>query len=462
MNNKKVTFGKAVIPIIFLILSLAYTIFLIEGDAHMPILATAVVAAVAALASGYSWEKLEEGIIETLSETLQSMLIFCIIGIVIGMWILGGIVPTMIYYGLQIISPKFFLVTACLICCIVSSATGSSWTTIGTVGIALIGMAQGLGVPMAMAAGAIVSGAYFGDKMSPLSETTNLAPAVSGTTLFEHVRHMVYTTGPSLLISLIIYTVLGFKYSNPDFNTEQLNVILNGLRQEFTITPILLIPPLFIIIMVIKKIPAIPGLIISSLLGALSAIVFQNAGAAEIIQSAQYGYVSNSGIKVIDELLTGGGLNSMMWPLSLVFITMSLTGIMDKSGMIEALVEKILSRSNSIGGLIAATILTCISVNVTTGDQYLAIVLPGKMYKRKYEEYGLHLKNLSRSLEDAGTLTSPLIPWGACGVFVASTLKVATIEYLPFAFLNLINPIVAIIYGFTGFSIEKVKKELVE
>ncbi len=457
-KDGNISFLRSMIPIIFLIISLTLTLRYYGGDAHMPILATAVVAAVVALASGYSWSELEKGILDTLSDTLQSMLIFCIIGIVIGMWIIGGIVPTMIYYGLKIISPKIFLPTACLICGVISLATGSSWTTAGTVGIALIGMGHGLGIPLPMVAGAIISGAYFGDKMSPLSETTNLAPAVAGANLFDHIEYMIYTTGPSLIISLILYGILGARYSGTNFNPESLNLILEGLTNEFKISPFLLIPPLFIIIMVIKKTPAIPGLIISSLMGMLSAIITQGAQMNEIVAAAHYGYVSESGAEVIDELLTGGGLDSMMWPLSLVFISMSLAGIMEKSGMIDAIAQKILSFSNSTGSLILATVLTSISVNIATGDQYLAIVFTGKMYKNEYEKKGLPPKLLSRTLEDSGTLTSPLIPWGACAVFMATTLNVRTVDYLPYAFLNIINPIIAIVYGYTGLTIKKEKR----
>jgi NhaC family Na+:H+ antiporter len=458
-NKIHINFGISMIPVIFLIISLTLTVNYFHGEAHMPILATAIVAGAIALASGYSWEELEKGIIDTLHGTLQSMLIFCIIGIVIGMWILGGIVPSMIYYGLKLISPKIFLLTACLICSIVSLATGSSWTTAGTVGIALMGMGHGLGIHLPLVAGAIVSGAYFGDKLSPLSDTTNLAPAVTGIDIFTHIKHMIFTTTPSYIITLILYGILGLKYSSANFNPESLNLILEGLNSSFKISPINLIPPLFIIVMVAIKIPAILGLIISSLLGMLFAIVYQGSTMTDVVGAAHYGYVSNSGIEVMDSLLSGGGLDAMMGPLSLVFMSMSLAGIMEKSGMIDSIAQTILSLSKSVGGLISATVFTCISVNLVTGDQYLSIVFTGKMYKKEYEKQNLHPKNLSRTLEDAGTLTSPLIPWGACGVFMATTLNVSTMEYLPYAFLNLINPIIAIIYGYLGFTIVKLNKE---
>lgn len=461
MENKepKISFWLALVPIVFLAVALAITVNIYEGDAHIPILITAVVAAAIAMASGFSWEVLEKGIIDTLSASLQSILIFCIIGIVIGMWILGGIVPSMIYYGLKIASPRFFLLTACLISSVVSLATGSSWTTAGTVGIALVGMGYGLGIPLPMVAGAVVSGAYFGDKISPLSDTTNLAPAVTGIDIFTHIKHMLYTTTPSYLITLLLYTFLGLKYGGSGADTQSLQVIFDGLKGIFYISPLLLIPPTFIIIMVIKKIPAIVGLSISFLLGGLCALLFQGANVGDLVNAAHYGYVSSSGIDVIDKLLTGGGLDSMMWPLSLVFMSMSLAGIMESSGMVDVLAQKILSYARSTGGLILATVLTCISVNIVTGDQYLSIVFTGKMYSKEYKLRRLHPKNLSRTLEDAGTLTSPLVPWGACAVFMATTLKVSTLDYLPYAFFNLINPVVAVIFGYLGFSIEKLKEE---
>lgn len=464
MNNKKreMTFTKALIPIIFLIVSLVITIQGSDGDAHMPILATAIVAAIIALSSGYTWQELEDGIIDTFFSSLSSMLIFCIIGVVIGTWILGGIVPSMIFYGLKMISPKVFLVTACIISALIALATGSSWSTLGTVGIALMGIGHGLGIPGSITAGALVSGAYFGDKMSPLSDTTNLAPAVSGTNVFEHIKYMIYTTTPALIISLILYGIIGLRYSSTTVDTGALNVILDGMQSQFTISPILLLPPFFIVFMVVKKISAIPGLIMTSLLGILCAVIFQGSGVGEVINAAQYGYASDSGVAVIDELLTGGGLQSMMWPLSLVLISVSMAGIMRVSGMIEILAKKILSFAKKQGGLILATVLTAIGVNLTTGDQYLAIIFTGTMYKDEYNKQSLDPRVLSRTLEDAGTMTSPLIPWGACGVFVAATLGVSTFAYVPFAFLNLLTPIIAVIYGYTGWFVDKIDDSSVE
>lgn len=455
--NKKIPFKWSLVPVIFLVVALVLTLRFFNGAPHIALFAAAIAAAVVAFKFDYKWKYLEEGIVAMLSNTLPSMLIFCIIGMVIGVWMLAGVVPTMIYYGLQIVSPKYFLFTACLISCIVSLSTGSSWTTVGTVGIALIGMGHGLEIPLPMVAGAIVSGAYFGDKMSPLSDTTNLAPAAAGCGLFEHITHMVYTSGPSILISLVIFFIMGLKYGSAQVDSSAVEVLLLDINGAFVISPLLLLPPVMIIVIVIKKIPAIPGLVSGVIIGVLFAIIVQGENMTAIVEAMHYGFTSNTGNTTLDELLTRGGLDSMMWPLSLVFMSLSFAGIMERSGMIQSIADVILSFSKSTGSLILSTALTCIGVNTLTGDQYLSLVFTGEMYKKAYSDKGLHPKNLSRTLEDSGTLTSPLIPWNACAVFMASTLGVPTMAYLPFAFFNLLNPIIAVFYGYTGITIAKVE-----
>lgn len=454
--KKQATVLHALIPIVFLIASLMYTIFVLEGSPHIPlVLSACVAAAVAMLGLGYSWAELEEGMVETIKMSMGAIIILLVIGMIIGTWILGGVVPAMIYYGLQILSPSIFLVTACLLCCIVSLATGSSWTTAGTVGIALIGIGTSLQIPMEITAGAIISGAYFGDKMSPLSDTTNLAPAMAGTTLFEHIRHMVYTTGPALIISLVIYGIMGIKFGGNELDATAIQQVLDGLSATFTINPILLLAPVLVIVMVVLKVPAIPGLFGGTLLGALMAVVFQGADLGSIISAMNDGFVSESGIEVIDTLLTRGGLQSMMFTVSLILCAMCFGGVMEKAGFLEAVARAILTFAHSTGSLVLATIITIVAINILAGDQYLSIVIPGRMYKGIFEERGLHPKNLSRCLEDAGTLTSPLVPWNTCGSFMSTTLGVATLAYAPYCFLNLINPFISIFYGFTGITMEK-------
>lgn len=455
-EKKEAKLIHALIPIIYLILALYFGMQVWGADVHIPILSAAIVAgAVAMFSLGFTWAELEEGIVETIKMSMGAILILMIIGAIIGTWILAGIVPTMIFYGLKIISPSIFLMATLLICSVVSLSTGSSWTTAGTVGIALIGVGGGFGIPLPIVAGAIISGAYFGDKMSPLSDTTNLAPAVAGSNLFDHIRHMILTTGPSYVISLVLYGIIGIKYASNTLDTAAIDAILNGLSSQFTINPLLLLAPILVIAMVVMKVPAIPGLIGGVILGGIFAAAFQGAGMADVLGAAHYGFESATGIDAIDSLLSRGGLDSMMWTVSLILIAMSFGGIMEKSGMLEALAREIMKFATNTGNLILATVLTIIAFNLVAGDQYLAIVIPGRMYKPMFDKMGLDPVNLSRVLEDAGTLTSPLVPWNSCGLFMSGTLGVATFAYAPFAFLNLLNPLVSIFYGYTGITMKK-------
>ncbi|WP_454054255.1 Na+/H+ antiporter NhaC [Clostridium sp. Marseille-Q7071] len=453
---------EALLPIIILAICLSVGIILYEASAHIPLVIGSIIASLVALRLGFKWKDLEKGFINSIQMSMQAIIILMIIGIIIGSWILSGTVPTMIYYGLKIISPGIFLLATCIMCSIVSLATGSSWTTVGTVGIALLGIGQGLGFSTPLVAGAVISGAYFGDKMSPLSDTTNLAPAMAGSELFDHIKHMIYTTGPSMIIALVLYGILGLKYAGKELDVTQINTILDGLQRSFNITPLLLIPPVVVIVLVVKKIPAIPGLIAGAILGGLFAILFQSSSFGDIINVMNLGYVGNSGVQMVDELLNRGGLQSMMPTVSLIMCAMTFGGIMEKSGCLGLLAESLLKLAVNTGSLILVTVVSCIFTNLISGDQYLSIVIPGRMYKDEYVKRGLAPKNLSRTLEDAGTMTSCLIPWSNCGAFMSSTLGVPTLSYLPFTFLNLINPLVAIFYGYTGITIEKIKSENVK
>lgn len=453
-KSRNMTFGKAILPIIFLIVALFWSLKWGTGYSQIPLVTTSIIAALIAIQSGYKWSEIEEGIIHTIQTSMQAILIMMVIGMLVGTWILSGIVPTMIYYGLQIISPGIFLIATLVICSIVSLACGSSWTTASTVGIALLGIAQGLGIPSHIAVGAIISGAYFGDKMSPLSETTNLAPAVAGSTLFDHIKHMVYTTGVSYIISIILFGIIGMKYSGNQIDGSSLSLIMDGLSGQFTISPLLLLPPIIVIVMVMKKIPALPGLLCGVVLGGLFAVFFQGASVYSVVESAHFGFASDSGIEVVDSLLSRGGMDGMMFTVSLIMCAMVLGGVLESTQMIEAISAKVLTVVKSTGSLIAATVLTSVGTNIVTGDQYLAIIIPGKMYKGMYESHRLKPKNLSRALEDAGTLTSPLVPWNVCGAFMASTFGVATFAYLPFAFINYLTPMISILFGYLNITIE--------
>ena len=455
-TKKQATLAHAFIPIIVLMAVLSVAVLVLDADPHIPLIIAIIAAALVAMFSlGYTWDEVEKGAIDTIQMSMQAILILMTIGTLIGTWVLSGTVPAMIYYGLQILSPGIFLVATVIIASIVSVATGSSWTTAGTVGVALMGVGQGLGIPNYIVAGAVVSGAYFGDKMSPLSDTTNLAPAMAGSTLFEHINYMFYTTVPSLLISLVLYGIIGAKYSGSAMDTANIDIILSGISGSFNISPWLLLPPVVVIVLVVLKMPALPGLISGTVLGGLFAAIFQGSGLGDIIDAAHYGFEADTGIEMVDDLLSGGGLDSMMWTVSLILLAMVFGGIMEQTGMLGAIGNAILKFANSTGSLVTATILTSIAVNILAADQYLAIVIPGRMYKDIYDERGLEPRLLSRTLEDAGTLTSPLIPWNTCGAFMHSALLVSPLAYAPFAFLNIINPIIAIIYGFTGFGIKQ-------
>ncbi|MGH4122159.1 MAG: Na+/H+ antiporter NhaC [Clostridium sp.] len=454
---------EALIPVVATIALLMYCVlpaFKVNQPVHVPLIFGTLIASIMAITRlGYSWKDIEEGIVSTISSTMQAILILAIIGMIIGTWILGGIVPTLIYYGLQILSPSIFLVATCILCAIVSIATGSSWTTAGTVGIALMGVAAGLGIPAPMAAGAIISGAYFGDKMSPLSDTTNLAPAMAGANIFDHIKHMIYTTGTSLAIALVGYAILGFKFAGTKIDVSKIDTITDLMSKNFTITPFLLIIPIIVIIMVAKKVPAIPGLFIGVLLGGIAAMITQGASFADVMNSMQIGVVSKTGNVVLDTLLTRGGYQSMMFTISLILAALSFGGTLEKTGMLGTLANSVLKYANSTGSLVTATIFTSIFSNILAGDQYLSIVLPGKMYKDEFHKRGLAPRNLSRCLEDAGTITSPLVPWNTCGLTMSTSLGVSTWAYFPYCFLNLVNPLVSIFFGFTGITMMKLEDD---
>ena len=456
---KIIPFKMAVIPIIFLVLVLSTTIVIFDQSAHIPLILAAATASLVAFKYKYSWKMLESFMIHGISMTIVPMLILILVGIMIGTWILAGVVPTMIYYGLQVLSPKIFLLATLLICSIVSLGTGSSWSTVGTVGVALIAVGQGLGIPAPLVAGTIISGAYFGDKMSPLSDTTNLAPAVAGTDLFSHIKHMTYTTIPSYIIAAIIYTIIGFYYSSGNIETETIDGILNALNSTYTINIFLLVPPVFVILMVVKKVPPMPALLVGSIIGGIFAIFMQGTSIADVFQAGYSGYVSDTGNAMVDDLLTRGGIENMYSTLGLIMCALTFGGIMEGTGMLNVIMNPIINKIRRVGTLILTTNVTSIALNFIVAEQYVTVVLAGRMFKNSFQEKGLKAKNLSRCLEDSGTLTSGLVPWNTCGAFMWATLGVYPFLYLPFAFFNLINPVISIIYGYSGITIEKIDED---
>ena len=429
------------------------------GELHIPLIIAAIFAAIIAVANGYKWSFLEAGIMASINRSMQAMLILMIVGMLIGSWIASGIVPAMIYYGLKILSPGIFLFASCILCGIVALATGSSWTTAGTIGIALIGIGAGLGINPAMTAGAIVSGAYFGDKMSPLSDTTNLAPAVAGSNLFDHIRHMIWTVTPSIIISLIIYLVLGFGAESASL--EAITAMQDELHTLFNINLALLIPPVLVVVIVAFKLPALPGLIAGVLLGCIFGSIFQGIPLSDWFSIVHYGFEFAEDVTVstdLAELLNRGGMDSMLWTINLIICAMIFGGIMDASGMLAALANGLLKLAKNTGALVTVTVLSCIFTNMLAADQYLSLILPGRMFKEAYEDRRLAPENLSRVLEDSGTITSNLVPWNTCGVTMSTFLGVTQWGaggYAPYAFLCWINPLISILYGFTGISMKK-------
>jgi len=451
---------EALISILGLVLFISLAILRYESDAQVPILLGVLIATIIGMRAGYSWKDIETGMLNGITNSLQAIVILLIIGILIGVWILSGVVPTMLYYGLKILHPKIFLPAALLICSITSLATGSSWGTSGTIGIALIGIGGGLGFPLPLVAGAVLSGAYFGDKMSPLSDTTNMAPAMVGTDLYTHIKHMSYTTGVSYGITLVIEIVLGFFYGGGETNLESVNQILAGIDAQFSVNPLLLLPPVIIMVLAFRKIPAVPGIVIGILAAGVLGAIFQRNTFGSLLSAAYGGYASNSGVEAVDNLLTKGGFESMMYTISLVICAMMFGGIMEKTNQLRVVVSVILKKAQSTGSLITATILTAIGSNLILCDQYMSIVMTGKMYAQSYKDKGLHPKNLSRAIEDSATVTANLVPWNSGGAYQAATLGVPTIAYLPFNFFCWITPIVSMLYGWFNITIDPLDEEV--
>ena len=463
---------QALIPVSVLICLLSFSVYLFGEDASYGPnqIALCVGAAVAALVgwnNGQSWEDIEVAIVSGITVAIKPLLILFSVGMLIGSWILSGTVPTMIYYSLLMLDPAIFYAASCLICALIALSIGSSWTVAGTVGIALIGAAGGMGLSLEITAGAIISGAYFGDKMSPLSETTNLAPAVAGTDLFSHIGHMVWTTVPSIVIALVLFSLIGLNI-DASASASDLEITMRLLNENFSINPVMLFPVALLLFMANKKLPPIPTIVSGALAGVILALIFQRpvimtlAGDAPnvflgLFRGVWYtlfdGFILESGNATLDDLMTRGGMSSMLTTVWLVLCAMVFGGVMEHTGLLQALVDFALSFVHSTGSLIATTVITCIGANIITSDQYISIVLPGRMYKLEYKNRNLDMKNLSRTLEDSGTITSPLVPWNTCGAYMAGTLGVATFAYLPYCFFNLINPVIAVIYGFLNFKI---------
>lgn len=478
---RKPSFAVALLPIILLTILLTINVFTFEdalgGANQVALILAAAVGAIIAWRLGFKWEAINHRIVKTIGSAMPSMLILLLIGSLAGTWLISGVVPAMVYYGLKVIDPTYFLVTSVVVCSIVSMVTGSSWSTVATIGVALIGIGRTLGFNDSVVAGAIISGAYFGDKMSPLSDTTNLAPAMAGTDLFTHIRYMVYTTTPTMVITLVIFTIIGFNFDYVPGQTD-VSVVQQAIQEHFNIHWGLFLVPVLLFTIILLKVPALPSLLIGTLLGGVFALLFQpdiiqliagsdlsmfKASYVAVMQ-AMFGEVTiNSSNSTVNELLSTGGMAGMMNTVWLILSAMIFGGVMEAAGLLERITRPIVERAKSTGSLVASTVVSCIFFNTTASDQYIAIVVPGRMFKDTYAKKGLKPEVLSRTLEDSGTVTSALVPWNTCGATQAKVLGVPTIDYLPFAFFNLISPLMTILFAYLNIKIRReAKKEVAE
>ncbi|ASG65794.1 Na+/H+ antiporter NhaC [Idiomarina piscisalsi] len=475
-TTKQPSLFQALVPLMALIVMLASSVYLFGEDSsygpnQIALLVASGIAVIIGFRNGFSWSQIEEGITEGISVALGAMLIILAVGSLIGTWLLSGTVPTLIYFGLELLNPGLFYAASCIICGIVALSIGSSWTTAATIGVALMGVASGMGLEPAIAAGAIVSGAYFGDKMSPLSDTTNLAPAVAGTELFAHIRYMGYTAGPAFVISVIIFLILGLN-ADTNVSLQRLEQMQTQLQATFNIGWEMLVPLAILLYLAATRKPALPTVFFGALLGGAWALIFQPEMVTQIAGEEGWvaslkvvwlalsdGTIVSTGSANLDSLLSGGGMVSMLNTVWLILSAMTFGAIMEKIGLLERFIRGMLKASKSVGSLITGTLFTCFGANVLTADQYMAIVLPGRMFREEYERRNLDPRVLSRTLEDSGTITSALIPWNTCGAYMFSVLAVSPFEYGIFAFFNYLTPLIAIVFAYTGWTILYKKPE---
>lgn len=463
--KKTPTLGQSLFPIVFMVLALAigYGYF---GFRTEPILvASAFVAGIIALKLGYGWKEMEGAIVEKITKAMPATLVLWSVGFLIGSWMFSGTVPMIIYYGVQIVNPKFLLVSAFMITATVSVVTGTSWGAAGTIGVAIMGIAGGLGISLPATAGAIVAGAYFGDKVSPLSDTTNLAPIAAGSELYEHIKHMFYTTIPAAIISIVVYLIVGLNSSGQTTDPETVTTMLAQLDSMYSWNILLLLPVFLIIFGSVKKWPAVPTMLSASFISIILGVVIQGFalkdGLASIVKGFNVGMTGTETeiIWEVTRLINRGGVVSVTGTTVLIFCAMGFAGIISVTGMLDTVLNSILKRVRSDSGIILSTIFSCATMAFVTGSSYLSILIPGELFKNTYVKRGLHPKNLSRTLEDSGTVLVPLIPWSAAGAYMAATLGVPTIQYLPWAVLNYAGIVVAIILAITGIGVTKLGKE---
>ena len=478
---KTPTMLQSVLPLIVLITLLALNVKFFRDDTlsganQIALIMGATVAGIIAVYQGFKWQHLLDRVVHSIGTAMPAMLILFLIGSLAGTWMISGVIPMLIYYGLEILNPRIFLFATVFICSLVSVSTGSSWSTVATMGVALLGIGKTLGFNEAMIAGAIISGAYFGDKMSPLSDTTNLAPAVAGTDLFTHIRYMVLTTGPTWIITLIIFLVIGFTREHSGTEASAA-VVQAAIKTKFNVTPILLVVPAMLIFIIVKKVPPLPALLGGTLLGALCAVIFQPHILKDIaavdgsfvkqayiaVTKTMFGSVAvTTGEPTVDDLLRTRGMAGMLNTVWLIICAMTFGGIMEAAGMLKKITKRLMRNVQSAGSLVGSTLATCVFFNVTASDQYLAIVVPGRMFAKKYRDLGFKPELLSRSLEDSGTVTSVLVPWNTCGATQSSILGVSTWAYAPYCFFNIIGPFMSFFIASINYKIHRYTPEEME
>ncbi len=467
------TLFQSLIPIIFLITFLIFNVNYFDdtlgGANQITLILSAAVASVIAISLKRKWKDILNGMVKSISSAMPSILILLMIGALAGTWLISGVVPAMIYYGLKILSPSIFLFATISICAMVSLATGSSWSTIATIGVALMGIGITLGFGKGIIAGAIISGAYFGDKMSPLSDTTNLAPAMAGTDIFTHIKYMLYTTIPSLIIALIFFLIMGFAFDSKNTETD-INIVLTAISNKFFISPVLFIVPVILIIIIIKKVPPLPALLAGTLLGGICAIIFQPDIIKEItdtqnnyaltsyisVMKSMFGNINiDSDVVAVKKLFSTSGMSGMLNTIWLILAAMVFGGAMDAGGFLKKITQALIRFATNTGSLVAATASSCIFFNLTASDQYISIVVPGRMFAKVFKDKGYKPELLSRTLEDAGTVTSPLIPWNTGGATQSRVLGVDVVSYLPYAIFNIISPLMTVFFAYMNIKIRK-------
>lgn len=443
----------SLVPFVSLILIMLPSVIILGADPQIPLLiCIGITAFIGIFALGYSWSEIEKAMIESNAAAMQANFIIMLVGCLMGVWMSGGIVPGLIYYGLKLFTPGIFLAALPILCAIISISTGSAWTTAGTIGVSAMGVAAGLGIPFPIAAGAIITGAQFGDKLSPLSDSTNLAAGITGTNLFTHVRHMLWSTIPSFVLAVGCFAIIGTGYSSSNVDDSQIRMICDVLQANFHITPWILLAPLSIIIIMVLHVPALPGMAIGTAVGVIFALL-QGNSLGDIMQQMLYGFELTSGSDSVDKLLSRGGMQSMMYTISLVICALAFGGAIKCIGCLDVFIETILLSCRTRASIMIANIFFCIGMNFLAADQYMSIVIPGQMFKETYKKLNLAPENLSRLLEDSGTLTSGIVPWSTCGALYYSVLGVSAFVYFPFCFMAYFNPLISALYAVTGFKL---------